>query len=112
MPTYSEEPVYNTRGILVGYLTTMEKETAKNAKQFQIGDLVIGNEKADEHYCFTRTGVVCEVMDVNPFRVKVYSGDDRAWTVDPECFDYYGTVSKVEADNMRMWMNIMENQNA
>ena len=43
--------------------------------KFQVGDIVVGNEKADKAYILTKTGCVLEVVTTNErwFRGRVIS---------------------------------------
>lgn len=61
-------------------------------EKFKVGDLVIGNEKADDMYTITRTGWRGEVVSVNGDTILVRQRDGADWcsanlTVKAEAFD-------------------------
>lgn len=59
-----------------------------NDEKFKVGDLVIGNEKADDMYTITRTGWRGEVVSVNGDTIVVRQrGDSANLTVKSEAFD-------------------------
>jgi len=69
--------------------------------KFKVGDLIIGNERADSEYKLTRKGVICRVestfssdkdMEVrivkSPFAISD-ANMNKTWYVGSECFDAY-----------------------
>lgn len=56
--------------------------------KFKVGDIVIGNEKADD-YSPLRKGDVCKVLEVlNKYKYVVEHNKIRYWVYD-DCFDLY-----------------------
>lgn len=71
---------------------------------FHVGDIIIGNRYASEHYAVTGTGTEWEVIDVLPDgMIRVNPG---RWTVDGQYFDLKergldeSNVDGSELDNM------------
>ena len=69
--------------------------------KFKVGDLIIGNERADSEYKLTRKGVICKVESIfssdedievrivkSPFAISD-ANMDKTWSVGVECFDKY-----------------------
>lgn len=69
--------------------------------KFKVGDLIIGNERADAEYNLTRKDVICIVktlsgddrgMEVQIVKSPFYISDanmNKTWSVGVECFDKY-----------------------
>lgn len=74
-------------------------------EEFKVGDIVVGNEKADEQYAKTRTGVVCRVVEVHrngygvaSISVQIINGDGP-FTVDPRYFTHTFLITPEEDDD-------------
>lgn len=69
-------------------------------RKFRVGDLVIGNDKADCEYAITKTGWVGRVVAI-PYEGTIRvcpedETDDCEFSVDSDCFDYYIKPEKSE----------------
>ena len=90
---YYVEPVYQDERIR-GHIIISRQASPKNTQRFQPGDIVIGNDLADKAYNITKTGILCEVVGIRPFRVRVFPAGEDVWDVDPECFDLYDRLEE------------------
>ena len=80
-------------------LEGLYKEKGENKMKFKVGDIVIGNEKANK-YNFTREGFIGEVTQVHGERmhIKRYCGIDSFYNVLQSCFDLYRENKKEEVN--------------
>lgn len=83
--------------------------------KFKVGDLIIGNERADEEYKLTKKGVICRVENISgddstinirivesPFNISD-ANRNKTWYVNAECFDKYEkAISKIEKSDVSM----------
>ena len=83
--------------------------------KFKVGDLIIGNESADNEYKLTKKGVICRVENVysddKTIRIRIVESPfaisnanmNKTWYVDAECFDKYEkAISKIEKSDVSM----------
>ena len=71
--------------------------------KFNVGDFVIGNQRASENYILTKEGVVCEVVGILRNDVIVVKHEGCRFNVNSACFDLYDP-DKDCAD----WRNIFD----
>lgn len=65
--------------------------------KFSVGDVVIGNSRASNHYSITRTGWVGTVRDVSGNNIQVFSQDGVCnYWVAAEYFDLVEQQNPVE----------------
>lgn len=78
------------------FLTGAKLAVARLDHHFKVGDIVIGNERANLNYGITKKGVKCRVVvdehysslyHYNIMRVSPLNNPTARYTVRPECFD-------------------------
>ena len=65
--------------------------------KFSVGDIVVGNSRASNHYSITRTGWVGTVRDISENNIQVFSQDGVCnYWVEAEYFDLVEQQNPVE----------------
>ena len=65
--------------------------------KFSVGDVVVGNSRASNHYSITQTGWVGTVRDVSGNNIHVFSQNDAGnYWVEAEYFDLVEQQNPVE----------------
>lgn len=82
---YKISKVTKSNGYMLEYCGVWKftDEMLEPACKFKIGDVVIGNDKADKEYFVTKKGYIGKVTDNDGKNICL----DNMYWVDPECFD-------------------------
>ena len=78
--------------------------------KFQVGDMLIGNEKANR-YSITSQGTIVTVYEFDRYRpdiIRVKTQQGSRFTVKAECFDLYFAPKETEsAEEKAVWQSLV-----
>lgn len=64
--------------------------------KFNVGDLVVANGKANNHYSVTREGWTGRIVEIDSNGILSIQGEGYFWGLDPKCFDLVEEISQDE----------------